>query len=101
MEYLHQVDDDLIIAKGSEGRVSHKHYNEAVDAICKCGINITIDALYKRVEQEYKRRKMPNEIEIIDNFTLGSTLTGDSGNNISTGSNDSTTISKSCSGHPK
>ena len=98
---VNQVVNDLIMAKDSEGRVSHKQYNEAVDALCKCGINITIDELYKRVEQEYKRKMMPNEIDITDNFTLGSTLTGDSVNNVSTGSNDSTNVTKSCSGHPK
>ena len=47
---VNQVVNDLIIAKGSEGRVSHKQYNSAVDALFNCGINITIDALYKRVE---------------------------------------------------
>ena len=42
--------NDLIIVKGSDGRMSHKQYNEAVDALNKYGINVTIDALYKRVE---------------------------------------------------
>ena len=75
---VNQVVNDLSMAKDSEGRVSHKQYNEAIDALHKCGIDITIDALYKRVEQEYKRRNMPNEIEITDTSTLGSTLTSDS-----------------------
>ena len=44
---------------------------------------------------------MPNEIEVTETFTLESTLTGDSVNNISIGSNDSTTIIESCSYCPK
>ena len=47
---VNQVVDDLIIAKGSEERVSQREYNEAVDALFKCGINITIDALYKELK---------------------------------------------------
>ena len=38
----------------------------------------------KELNKSTKRRKMPNEIEATDTFTLGSTVTG----NISTGSND-------------
>ena len=49
-----QVVSDLIIAKGNNGRASYK-YSESFYALHKCGINITIHALSKRVEREYKR----------------------------------------------
>ena len=41
---VNQVVNDLIMTKGSEGWVSHKQYNEAVDALHKCGIDVTTDA---------------------------------------------------------
>ena len=47
---INQVVNDLIMAKDNSGRASYKQYSESVDALHKCGINITIDALYKRVE---------------------------------------------------
>ena len=47
---INQVVNVLIMAKGNSGRASYKQYSESVDALHKCGINITIDALYKRIE---------------------------------------------------
>ena len=47
---INQVVNDLIMAKDSSRRTSCKQYNESVDTLDKCGINVTIDALFKRVE---------------------------------------------------
>ena len=47
---INEVVTDLIMAKDNSGRASYKQYIESVDALHKCGINITIDALYERVE---------------------------------------------------
>ena len=52
---INQVVNDLIMAKGNGERASYKQYSESIDALHKCGINITMDALYKRVEREYKK----------------------------------------------
>ena len=76
-------------------RAEYKQKSESVDAIHKCGIDTTIDALYEEVEQKYKRRKMPNEIVLTDSLSLHSTLMGDSGHNDSTG------VTKSSAGHLK
>ena len=81
---INQVVSDLIMAKGNSGRPGYKQYSEHLDALHKCGIDITIDALYKRVEQEYKRRKIINETLLTNSSSLHSTLTGDSGHDDST-----------------
>ena len=54
------------MANGNSGRAGYKQYSESVDALHKCGIDITINAFYKRIECEYKRRKIPNEIVLTD-----------------------------------
>ena len=49
---INQVVSDLIMVKSNGGSSSYKQYNENVDVLHKCGINITIDDLYERVKWE-------------------------------------------------
>ena len=49
---INHVVSNLIMAKGNSGRYGYKQDSESVDALHKCGIDNTIDALYKRVERE-------------------------------------------------
>ena len=94
--------NELIMAKNGNGRNDHKKYNNNLNALHNLGVDMTIDAVYKRVEREYKKRKIPSEVVVRkDAFSLQSILAGDSHKSSSSGSQGSIATTKRFSGCPK
>ena len=84
---IHLIINELIMAKNGNGRSDHKKYNDSLNALHNLGEDMMINALYERVEREYKKRMIPSEVVIRKGtFSLQSILTGDSHKSSSSGS---------------
>ncbi len=75
---IKQAVDDLVKHKRKQGGLGRNAYLPAIDALSKLGIKIKRDALYKRVEREFKRltmadvhteRMAPNYVTVQDAMT--------------------------------
>ncbi len=79
-----QAVDDLVECKRKGGTLGRNEYLSAIDALSKLGVKINRDALYKRVEREFKRlemaevqaeRMVPIDVTVQDAITEMSSIT--------------------------
>ncbi len=95
---INQAINDLVLAKRRDGMIQKNGYLSVLDALHKIGVNITRDALYKRVEREIKNQK-PVEVVGYETMTHLSSITNEDCNDANHFSEKSTTKT-SCNSLP-
>ncbi len=66
-----QAVNDLVDARRRDGKLQKDAYTSIIDKLCKIGVQINRDALYKQVGRE-----IPVEVSIKDTTTYFSSITG-------------------------